>query len=72
MSRHVEGWEYDDDSFEFGDIVEFDAPSGSRLQGEIVRIYNARIHYHVKVDGLGRYSIDITSDNVKLIRRAGE
>ena len=65
MSERVPDW-LTPTEFDIGDIVEFDH-YGSRLCGEVVRVYAARCDYHVEVDG-ERYSVHITADNMKKAR----
>ncbi len=67
MSRSLSSFEYPDDDFELGDIVEFDAPYGGRLTGDVVRVYNTRSHYHVEVDG-SRYEVSRRDDNMQKVK----
>jgi hypothetical protein len=59
------GPDYGPEEFDIGDRVEFDAPWGGRLTGEVVRVYNTRTVYHVMVDG-SRYEVTY-ADNPKKI-----
>ena len=69
MSSLTPRYEYDDGSFELGDRVSFDGPYGSRMTGEVVRVYNSRNCYHVEVDGV-RYTVRTDGGNVDNVIRA--
>lgn len=69
MSSFVSRHEYDDGTFELGDIVTFTGPCGGRLTGEIVRVYNSRLCYHVEVDG-ERYFVRVDGGNSDNVERA--
>lgn len=64
MASLVPRTEYDDGSFALGDRVSFNGPYGGRLTGEVVRVYNSRIVYHVEVDG-ERYQVRTDSDDMR-------
>jgi hypothetical protein len=68
MSRLVDRHEYDDGTFELGDRVSFVGPYGERLYGEVVRVYNTRVLYHVEVDGQ-RYEVRVDGGNEDDLRR---
>lgn len=65
MSRIVEGWEWNDTDFHIGEHAYFDAPFNNtiRLYGEVVRVYNTRMNYHVEVDGV-RYAVNLMDDHM--------
>jgi hypothetical protein len=50
-----------------GSTVEFDAPYGGRLRGEIVRVYFGNpAEMHVDVNGR-RYEVNIHNDNATMV-----
>ena len=62
MSRLVDSYEFTRD-FELGERVSFDH-EGTRLTGEVVRVYNTREWYHVEVDGQ-RYEVHGREDDIR-------
>ena len=54
-----------DNWWTLGSTVEFDY-HGTRLTGEIVRVYAAGTSFHVEVDGR-RYEADIHADNMSMV-----
>lgn len=64
MSRALSTSDYDNDcDFEMNARVSF-LHEGERLEGEVVRIYNTRLFYHVLVDGR-RYEVDVSTDDMR-------
>jgi len=68
MSKFVSRQEYEAGIFNLGDCVSFIAPWGERIAGEVVRVYNSRLCYHVEVDGK-RYSVRVDGGNQDQVRR---
>jgi hypothetical protein len=57
--------EYTSTEFALGDRVSFDH-EGDRLTGEVVRVYNARLAYHVEVESK-RYEVAVPEDNPRKV-----
>lgn len=54
------------DRFQLGDTVEFDH-CGTRLRGEIARVYFGNpCAFHVEVNGT-RYEVDLHEDNLEMV-----
>ncbi len=68
MSRKLDR-EYSSD-FELGDRVSF-LHEGERLVGNVVRVYNTRLVYHVEVKGR-RYEVVVPTDDPKLEENNGK
>jgi hypothetical protein len=67
MSRRldVSAWQPSSTDFSLGDIVAFDY-AGTRLVGEVVRVYNTRTLFHVSVRGI-RYEVEVPGDNPRRV-----
>lgn len=65
MSRLVDRseYEYDSSDYELGERVSF-LYEGERLEGEVVRVYNTREWYHVRVRG-ERYMVSPFNDEMR-------
>lgn len=63
MSRSLSSWEYGGDEFYLGDMVYFNY-GGSRLYGEVVRVYATHMNYHVEEADGSRYAVNIIEDKM--------
>ena len=59
------------DEWQLGDMVEFNAPEGGRLQGRLVRIYNTRDVFHVETWQGRRYQAELEADQMRLLKSHG-